>query len=145
MIHHPGSIRYEAQPVLYYNIHHPGSIRKEAQPVLNLSGELNHRRACAPVVLKSDARGVRKGILRSYKDDDAETRHNQYSTCTTITHEFRLTTHLQASPGPIALGHPKISIFAWETAQKHPRGLSPRSFSGGLMRSFAFPLRCGHR
>ena len=103
--HHPGSIRQEAQPVLnvYYNqaqsrqhpkrgtsqystcttiIHHPGSIRKEAQPVLNLYYLLHPRGQ-----IRKRSTASTQLVLQSFIIQAAsETRHNQYSTCTTIIH-----------------------------------------------------------
>ena len=45
--------------------------------------------------------------------------------------------------GPMALGHPKISILAWETAKKHPWDSSPWTLLKRLVGPHAFPLSCG--
>ena len=44
--------------------------------------------------------------------------------------------------GPMALGHPKISILAWETAEKHRRNSSLRALLNKLTGPHAFPLSC---
>ena len=84
IIHHPGSIRQDAQPVLSLSRikHNPASIRNEAQPVLSL----NYDQAQSSQHPKR-GRASTKLVLRSSTIQPAsETRHSQYSTCTTIIH-----------------------------------------------------------
>ena len=43
--------------------------------------------------------------------------------------------------GPMALGHPKISILAWETAKKTPPGFEPMDIAQKTYRAACFSTK----